>query len=151
MASRTATRSTTAPVFVDSNILVYAHDLDAGAKRSVAAALLERLWEAQTGALSIQVLQEFYVNVTRKIAQPVALAQAREILRQYSPWIRTDTSVATVLRASEISELARISFWGALVVASAEEAECTELATEDLAHGQVIAGVRIVNPFLGAR
>lgn len=149
MASRAATRSTTGPVFVDSNILVYAHDLDAGAKRPVAAALLERLWEAQSGALSIQVLQEFYVNVTRKIPQPVARAQAREILRQYRPWIRKETTVATVLRASEISEVARISFWDALVVASAEEAECTELATEDLAHGQIIAGVRIVNPFLG--
>jgi predicted nucleic acid-binding protein len=141
----------TAPVFVDSNVLVYAHDLDAGAKRTAAAALLERLWEAQGGVLSIQVLQEFYVNVTRKIPRPVALAQAREVLRLYRPWIRHETSVETVLRASEIAELARISFWDGLVVASAEEAGCAELASEDLAHGQTVAGVKIVNPFLGER
>lgn len=144
-------RSTTASVFVDSNVLVYAHDLDAGKKRSIAAALLERLWRTQSGALSVQVLQEFYVAVTRKIAIPLALPQAREIVRQYRPWVRSDTTVQTVLRASEISELARISFWDALIVASAEEAGCAELASEDLSHGQTIAGVKIVNPFLGER
>ena len=151
MASRTATRSTTGPVFVDSNVLVYAHDLDAGAKRSAAAALLERLWDAQSGVLSVQVLQEFYVNVTRKIAQPVALAQAREVLRLYRSWIRHETGADTVLRACEIAELSQISFWDGLIVASAEEAECVELASEDLAHGQTIADVRIVNPFLAKR
>jgi len=144
MASRTATRSTTGPVFVDCNVLVYAHDLDAGAKRSAAAALLERLWDAQSG-------QEFYLNVTRKIAQPVALAQAREVLRLYRSWIRHETDADTVLRASEIAELSQISFWDGLIVASAEEAGCVELASEDLAHGQTIAGVRIVNPFLAER
>lgn len=147
MASRTATRSTTGLVFVDSNVLVYAHDVDAGAKRAAAAVLLQRLWETQSGALSVLVLQEFYLNVTRKIAQPVSLAQAREVLRLYRPWVRHETTAETVLRASEISELARISFWDGLIVASAEEAGSAELATEDLAHGQTIAGVRIVNPF----
>ena len=151
MALRTATRSTTGPLFVDSNVLVYAHDLEAGAKRSAAAALLERLWDAQNGVLSVQVLQEFYVNVTRKIAQPVALAQAREVLRLYRFWIRNETDADTVLRASEIAELSQISFWDGLIVASAEEAGCTELATEDLAHGETIAGVRIVNPFVAER
>lgn len=68
-------------------------------------------------------------------------------MRLYRPWVRRETTVQTVLRASEISELARISFWDGLVVACAEEAGCTELASEDLAHGQTIAGVRIVNPF----
>lgn len=151
MASRTATRSTTGPVFVDSNVLVYAHDLDAGAKRTAAAALLERLWDAQSGVLSVQVLQEFYVNVTRKIAQPVALAQAREVLRLYRSWIRHETDADTVLRASEIAAFSQISFWDGLIVASAEEAGSVELASEDLAHGQTIAGVRIVNPFLAER
>jgi predicted nucleic acid-binding protein len=139
----------TGPVFVDSNVLVYAHDLDAGAKRAAAAALLERLWETQNGVLSVQVLQEFYVNVTRKLAQPVPLAKAREVLRLYRSWIRHETTADTVLRATEISELAQLSFWDGLIVASAEEAGCVELLTEGLAHGQTIAGTRIVNPFVG--
>lgn len=151
MASRTATRSTTGPVFVDANVLVYAHDLDAGAKRSAAAALLERLWDAQSGVLSVQVLQEFYVNVTRKIARPVASAQAREVLRLYRSWIRSETDADTVLRASEIAELFRISFWDGLIVSAAEESGCVELASEDLAHGQTIAGVKVVNPFVAQR
>jgi len=80
---------------------VYAHDLDAGEKRRSAAAQLERMWDEQAGTLSVQVLQEFFVNAT---------AQAREVLRLYRAWVRQDTSADTVLRATEIAELARLSF-----------------------------------------
>ncbi len=146
-ASQTAKRSTTGLVFVDTNILVYAHDLDAGEKRRMAAAQLERLWDEQIGTLSVQVLQEFFVNATRKIAKPIATVQAREIMRLYRAWVRQDTSADTVLRATEIAELARLSFWDSLIVAAAEEAGCEELLSEDMGHGQQVAGVRIVNPF----
>ena len=146
-ASQTAKRSTTGLVFVDTNVLVYAHDLDAGEKRRTAAARLERLWDEQAGTLSVQVLQEFFVNATRKIATPVATAQAREIIRLYRAWVRKDASADTVLRATEIAELARLSFWDSLIVAAAEEAGCEELLSEDMGHGQQVAGVRIVNPF----
>ena len=146
-ASQTAKRSTTGLVFVDTNVLVYAHDLDAGEKRRMAAAQLERLWDEQAGALSVQVLQEFFVNATRKIAKPVATAQAREIIRLYRAWVRQDTSADTVLRATEIAELAHLCFWDSLIVAAAEEVGCEELLSEDMGHGQQIAGVRIVNPF----
>lgn len=145
--SRIATRSTIAPVFVDTNVLLYAHDLDAGAKRDLAASRLEQLWDDQTGALSVQVLQEFFVNVMRKISRPVAVAQAREVVRLYRPWVRHETTVDTVLRAREIAELAQVSFWDGLIVASAEESGCEELFSEDLSSGQIIAGVRITNPF----
>lgn len=146
-ASQAAKRSTTGLVFVDTNILVYAHDVDAGEKRRTAAARLERLWDEQAGTLSVQVLQEFFVNATRKIAEPVATAQAREVLRLYRAWVRQDTSVDTVLRATEIAELARLSFWDSLIVAAAEEAGCEELLSEGMGHGQQVAGLRIVNPF----
>lgn len=146
-ASRTATRSTTGLVFVDTNVLVYAHDLDAGEKRRAAAARLERLWDEQTGTLSVQVLQEFFVNATRKLAKPVVTAQAREVIRLYRPWVRKVTSTDTLVRATEIAELARLSFWDSLIVAAAEEAGCEELLSEDMGHGQEIVGVRIVNPF----
>lgn len=135
-------------VFVDTNILIYAHDCDAGAKRDLAAQVLERLWDAQTGRLSVQVLREFYVTVTRKLASSLGRAGAREIIRTYAPWIHHATTPATILRASEISELSQLSFWDGLIVASAEQAGAAQLYTEDLSAGQSIVGVKIVNPLI---
>ncbi len=132
--------------FVDSNILIYAHDLDAGVKRERAAAKLRELWSSGTGRLSVQVLQEFYVNATRKLATPIARSTAREVIKTYGVWIHHATTAETVTRATEISDLARISFWDALIVASAEEADADELLSEDLNDGQAIAGIRVVNP-----
>lgn len=132
--------------FVDSNILIYAHDLDAGAKRERAIAKLRELWDSGTGRLSVQVLQEFFVNATQKLATPIARSTAREVIRTYGVWVHHATTVDTVTRAAEISDLARISFWDALIVASAEEAHADELLSEDLNGGQAIAGIRILNP-----
>ena len=138
-----------AVAFVDSNILIYAHDLDAGVKRERAAAKLRELWDSGTGRLSVQVLQEFYVNVTQKLATPIARSTAREVVKTYGVWVRHATTVETVARAAEISELAGISFWDALIVAAAEEVDADELLSEDLNDGQVIAGIRVVNPLRG--
>jgi predicted nucleic acid-binding protein len=135
-------------IFVDSNILIYAHDADAGPKRERAIHKLTQLWESGAGRLSVQVLQEFYVNVTRKLATPVARSTAREVIRSYGAWVREPTTPDTVLRAIEIAELAQIMFWDALIVASAQEARATQLYSEDLNDGQTIAGVRVVNPLL---
>jgi predicted nucleic acid-binding protein len=132
--------------FVDSNVLIYAHDRDAGVKRERAVAKLRELWNSGNGRLSIQVLQEFYVNVTQKLATPMARSTAREIIKTYGVWIRHATTVETVTRASEISDLARISFWDALIVASAEEVDADELLSEDLNAGQSIVDIRVVNP-----
>jgi predicted nucleic acid-binding protein len=135
-----------AVAFVDSNILIYAHDLDAGVKRERAMAKLRELWDSGTGRLSVQVLQEFYVNATQKLATPVARSTAREVIKTYGVWVHHATTVETVTRAAEISDLARISFWDALIVASAEEVDADELLSEDLNDGQEIAGINIVNP-----
>jgi len=137
-----------AVAFVDTNILIYAHDLDAGVKRERAMAKLRELWDSRTGRLSVQVLQEFYVNVTQKLATPVARSTAREVVRTYGVWVHHATTVETVTRATELSELARISFWDALIVASAEEVDAEELLSEDLNDGQAIAGIKIVNPLV---
>lgn len=131
-------------VFVDTNILIYAHDRDAGEKRERAARALERLWDEQTGRLSVQVLQEFYVTVTQKLAG--ARASAREVVRTYTPWVQYPTTPEIILRASEIAELSQLSFWDGLIVASAEQAGAALLYTEDLNAGQLIVGVKIVNP-----
>jgi predicted nucleic acid-binding protein len=107
-------------VFVDSNILIYAHDADAAPKRERAVEKLRELWDSGAGRLSVQVLQEFYVDVTRKLATPVARSTAREVVGSYGAWLREPTTSATVIRAIDIAEMAQLMFWDALIVASAE-------------------------------
>lgn len=133
-------------VFVDSNILIYAHDADAGAKRDRAIERLRALWESGSGRLSVQVLQEFYVNVTKKLTTSVSRSTAREVVSSYGAWVKEPTTPDTVTRAIDIAELAQIMFWDALIVASAEEAQATHIYSEDLNAGQTIAGIKIVNP-----
>jgi predicted nucleic acid-binding protein len=135
-------------VFVDSNILIYAHDLDAGAKQQRAADRLWELWDTHAGRLSTQVLQEFYVNVTRKIKRPLSKSSAREVVRYYNAWVHSLITPGTVVRASEIGEAWGLSFWDGMILAAAEQSQAARLLSEDMNHGEVIAGVRIVNPFL---
>src|SRR2546429_7582047 len=101
-------------VFVDTNILIYAHDVDAGAKRSRAAEKLRQLWESGAGRLSVQVLQEFYVNVTQKLATPVARSTARGVVGSYGAWIRESTTAGAGSRAGGIGGVAPSSFLGAV-------------------------------------
>jgi predicted nucleic acid-binding protein len=135
-------------VFVDSNILIYAHDFDAGARQQRAADCLKELWDTHAGRLSTQVLQEFYVNVTQKIKVPLSKSSAREAIRNYTPWVQSLITPGTVVRASEIGEIWRLSFWDSMILAAAEQNQASQLFSEDLNRGQVIAGVKIVNPFL---
>jgi predicted nucleic acid-binding protein len=134
-------------VFVDSNVFIYAHDRDAGERQKLAAEWLAKLWQNGTGCLSTQVMQEFYVNVTQKIKKPLSRGAAREVLRNYIPWAHNPLTPATVLRASEIGETWKLSFWDSMILAAAEQEGAGELLTEDLNHGQVVAGVKIVDPF----
>ena len=133
-------------VFVDTNILIYAHDADASSKQARAAAALRELWDSGAGRLSVQVLQEFFVNATRKLATPLAHMSAREVVSSYGAWIREPTTADTVTRAIDVAALAQISFWDALIVASAEQAQATQIYSEDLNAGQTIAGIKIINP-----
>ena len=137
----------TAKTFVDTNVLIYAHDADAAAKHETAKAVLRDLWQRRTGVLSPQVLQEFYINVTRKIAAPLAKSSARAVVDSYTGWC-VDTTTAEISAAFHIEDEAGISFWDALIVASARKAGAAQILSEDLNAGQVIAGVRIRNPFL---
>jgi predicted nucleic acid-binding protein len=134
-------------VFVDTNILIYAHDLDAGQRNTLSAEILRDLWENRVGIISTQVLQEFYVNVTRKIENPLPKSKARGIIESYLAWPVELNDAKTVLAASEIEERHMLSFWDALIVASARNAEAEKILTEDLNHGQQIEGILIENPF----
>jgi predicted nucleic acid-binding protein len=132
--------------FVDTNILVYAHDIDAQRKRELARSALRTLWTDGTGVISPQVLQEFYVTVTRKIAKPLSKKTARAVIGTYSVWC-VDVTTAEIEAAFRIEDAAKIGFWDALVVAAAVNAGATKLLSEDLNAGQTIAGVFIENPF----
>jgi predicted nucleic acid-binding protein len=134
--------------FVDTNILVYAHDLSTGDRHSNASALIEGLWEAGTGVISTQVLQEFYVTVTRKIKNPLRPAEAREIIRNYLVWPVQANDPEMTIRASEIGEKNNLSFWDALIITAALRLQAGKIITEDLKHGQIIEGILIENPFL---
>ena len=134
-------------VFVDTNILVYAIDIDAGDKQQIAADRIAELWENRAGVISTQVLQEFYVTVTRKIPSPLPADVARSELANYSVWQVEILRPVTVIAASEIEERYQLSFWDALIVAAATQAGAEVLLTEDFNSGQIIEGVRIQNPF----
>ena len=134
-------------VFVDTNILVYAHDSEAGKKHSIASQLVEELWATRLGVISTQVLQEFYVNVTAKIPKPLPKAEAFKYTERYFVWPVIRPSTLTIRKAFEIETRHKLSFWDALIVSAAFQAGAAELLSEDLNPGQRIAGVTIVNPF----
>ena len=145
----TISGNTPARTFVDTNVLIYAHDVDAGAKHQIAKALLRDLWSERTGVLSMQVLQEFYVNVTRKIASPLPKDSARLVVNSYAIWCM-ETTPAEISAAFQIEDQSQIGFWDALIVSSAAKSGATRILSEDLSSGQRIAGLLIENPFVSA-
>jgi predicted nucleic acid-binding protein len=140
--------STSDKTFVDTNVLIYAHDVDAQAKQQIAKEVLRGLWSERTGVLSVQVLQEFYVNVTRKIQTPLSKDVARVVVNSYAIWC-TETTPAEISTAFRIEDESRIGFWDALIISSAVKSGVARIVSEDLAAGQRIAGILIVNPFAG--
>ncbi len=133
--------------FVDTNVLIYAHDVDAGRKHEVAEHLLRTLWEERAGILSTQVLQEFYVNATRKIRKPLTKAKARGVVDTYAAWCVDGITANDLSAAFQIEDQARVGFWDALIIAVAARAGARRLVSEDLNAGQSIAGITIHNPF----
>jgi predicted nucleic acid-binding protein len=135
-------------VFVDTNILVYAHDLDAGNKHDQAAEIVSQVWESRNGVLSTQVLQEFYVTLTRKVSSTLSKLEARNLVQKYSHWHLVLNDPSIIKQASEIEENNNISFWDALIVSAAYSQNVPTILTEDLNHGQIIEGISIKNPFV---
>jgi predicted nucleic acid-binding protein len=133
-------------IFVDTNVLIYAHDVDSKSKHAIAKNILRELWSDRTGVLSMQVLQEFYVNVTRKIRSPLSKDSARLVVSSYSIWC-VETTPAELSVAFRIEDESRKGFWDALILAAAAKSGAMRLLSEDLNPGQKIAGLRIENPF----
>lgn len=134
-------------IFVDTSVLVHAHDLDSGEKRAIAEHVLRQLWHDETGALSTQVLQEFYVALTGGIASPVPRRAARDLVHAYSVWPVVTLDAADVLAASELEERYRLSFREALIVAAARKSGATLLLSDDLRPFRPITGLELQNPF----
>lgn len=135
-------------IFVDTNIFIYAFDTSADKKREWADGLIEAIWKSGNGCVSVQVLQEFYVNVTRKGTNPPSRHIARMRVSQLGKWRVHEPLSEDVLSAIDLHQEARISFWDAMILQSASKLECETLYSEDLNPGQTIAGVEITNPFI---
>jgi predicted nucleic acid-binding protein len=131
--------------FLDTNVLLYTDDRDAGVKQLRAVDLVEEHLAGSTGAVSTQVLQEYFASVTRKLeVDPV---DARRKVELFARLGVVTIDVDDVLGAIDLHRLHRFSFWDALIVRAAKKAGCSILLTEDLQHGRTIDGLRIVNPF----
>ena len=134
--------------FVDTNILVYAHDSTAGTKQARARDLIDQLWETRLGCLSVQVMQEFYVVTTQKVANPLEPESAARIIRNLSQWKVHSPIPEDVLGAVALQHRTGVSFWDAMILWSAQQLGCSRLWSEDLNHEQEFDGVRVVNPFV---
>ena len=135
--------------FVDTNVLVYAHDVTAADKHRRARALLEELWDTREGCLSVQVLQEFFVTTTRKIPKPLETSAAAQIINDLARWHVHAPAASDVLAAIDIHQQTGASFWEAMIVRSAQALGCRTLYSEDLNSGQISVEVQVSNPFLG--
>lgn len=135
-------------VFFDTNILVYLFDADAADKKNLARASFEAAATAGQLVLSTQVLQEFYVAVTRKLAVPLDAETAEVVVRNLSALPLIGIDAEKILAAIGRSRRMQFSFWDALIIEAALAAGADRLLTEDLQHGQVIDGLRVENPFL---
>jgi len=133
--------------FVDSNILVYAHDLSAGSKFVKAQDLIRSLWETKTGCLSIQVMQEFYITVTQKVPHPLDYSDAARIIHDLSYWRIHEPAPKDILDAIIIQQQSSISFWDAMIVQSAVRLGCQVIWSEDLNPGQAYQGIKLIDPF----
>lgn len=134
-------------VFVDTNVIVYAYDRDAGKKHRLALDIMKDLWHSGLGTLSTQILQEFFVTLTKKIKKPLKIPVVRETVRRLSKWDVLLVDTETIIRATELQARYGYSFRDSLIIASAIAGGAKTILSEDLSDGQTIEGVTIRNPF----
>ena len=134
-------------LFVDTNIFIYAYDITSAEKHKRDRELLSELWESGRGCLSIQVLQEFYVNLTLKVPHPLTPQEATQIIADLGQWRLHKPGLKSVIEAIHIQQRNKISFWDAMIICSAKELGCKIIWTEDLNPNQLYEGIKAVNPF----
>ena len=133
--------------FVDTNILVYAHDRSAGSKHRRAKELIAKLWQSGGAVISTQVLQELCLNLRRKASPPLSIDETSRLLQDYLAWEVVVNAPEAVMQALDLESRYHISFWDALIVHAAETAGATTLYSEDLSDGQKFGSVQVLNPF----
>lgn len=133
--------------FVDTNILVYAHDSSAGRKHKEAARIILDLWETGLGIISTQVLQEFFVIVTGKIPRPLHPDKAEELVIHLLKWSVMANNGQSILSAIDIQRRFKYPFWNSLIIEAAMTGKANVLLSENFQSGQMIQSMRIVNPF----
>ncbi len=134
--------------FVDTNILVYAHDRSAGVKHQRAQVLVEQLWHSGEGVLSTQVLQELCVNLRKKVRAPLPVEAVRLLVQDYATWEVVSNTPESIIQALYIETRYKTSFWDALILQAAESAGASILYSEDLAATQRYGSIQIVNPLI---
>ena len=134
-------------VFLDTNILVYAYDRHDSRKQGLAQSLLIDVMESESGALSVQVLGEFFSVVTRQIKNPMTSDEAKKAIELFSNLLIQEIDLAMVERAIDTHKIYRISYWDALIVSAAERAGCKQILSEDLNDSQFYHGLAVSNPF----
>lgn len=133
-------------IFIDTNVLIYAHDLDAGEKHDRASQLVRGFWERrEIPSLSVQVLQEMHVNLIRK---GVSIDASADTIRRYLAWRVINNTKTILSRAFDVQQRWQLSFWDAAIVAAAQQAGASALWSEDLSTGQNYGSVVVVNPLL---
>jgi predicted nucleic acid-binding protein len=136
-----------APVFVDTNILLYARDIREPVKQPRAAQWLDHLWREQLGRTSTQVLSEYYVNVTRKLKPGLPPEEAWDEVQALFAWNPQAIDADLLSRARMVERRHQLSWWDSLIVAAAQAQGCAILLTEDLNDSAVYGGVKVRNPF----
>ena len=137
----------TAPIFVDTNIFIYARDPNDAAKHARAAEWIATFWRDRTGRTSVQVLSEYYYNVTGRLTPKVASADAWDDVEALFEWKPQPMDAALLERARDIEQRWRLNWWDSMIVAAAQLQGCAILLTEDLQDGAVFGGVTVRNPF----
>jgi predicted nucleic acid-binding protein len=135
--------------FVDTNVLVYAHDTSAGRKREIAAELIGRLADERVGRTSVQVLSELYVTLTRKLPHPLGSEAAEEIVSDFATWLAFSPRPDDVVETVRIARRYQVSFWDAMIVRGASALEAEVIWSEDLNPGQAYEGIPVRDPFDG--
>jgi predicted nucleic acid-binding protein len=132
--------------FLDTNILVYAYDITQEVKHTQASRLLLSLWESGLGCLSFQVLQEFYVSVTRKSEFPLSPEEAAQVVSDFSDWPVHRPGLKDILSAIDLHQRCQVSFWDAMIVQSARQSGFSVLWSEDLFTAETYNGIKVINP-----
>lgn len=133
--------------FIDTNILVYAYDIDEKSKNPIAKKILMDCWESRSGLISTQVLQEFYVALTSKLSKKLTINEARELLKDFLAWPVEQITPHDIVGATEFQERYKYSFWDSLIIVVAQKSGADTLYSEDLQDGQKFGSLVIKNPF----